>query len=227
MNESLEIPVANNAVVFTALDLNILSRINYSIGTRLPSIFSYLSGTSKHGFFTKVNQVFNEADYVLGDKINFSIANKVKVSPDVKNIVLNDGSRYRFVFTCENIKKGITLPGNGIIHEAKSNKDLRIYKIAFTKPNIINVDFEVLPNSTKSQVKSSEANLVAPVVLVVIAVAAAIAVVIGGIYGYLTLKEVHKILISPSGIILSIILLVMLFPALKSGFGKGIKSAVG
>lgn len=157
--------------------------------------------------------LIQESDYVLGEMFNVAGAPRVAVEAGLETMAFELGSSYRLTFEAEKPSKNFTLPGDGFLELPGTNALLRIYKVSFREGNMIDVDVMVARREPKKQSSAPvlEAGVLIPIVVVVGAIAAALLAV----YGYLSLKEVRKIVVSPSGFVIAAIALVVLFPTLK------------
>lgn len=198
-------------------------RLEYSMRVRWPAIAAkirawgmvpYVPGSIP---LTFIQGLFQEADYVMGEAANVAFGRQVPIASGYESMVLKTGESYRFTFEADDPKKNFTFPGDGFVDLPGYPNKLRIYKIAFKGGRLVDVDARLMASEpTRSGVL--QAGILVPIVVIIGAIASALL----SIYGYLSLKEVRKIVVSPSGFVIAGALTILFFPVIR----KTVASAV-
>lgn len=166
-----------------------------------------------------LSAIMQEADYVMGDAVNVAYQRHTAIAAGAAAMNLEPGKSYRLVFEAANPKKNFTLPGDGFIDLPGYRAQIRVYKIAFRAPNLVDVDVMVCPDPIPRTAATSVGSgggapeKVVPIAIVVIV--AAIAAALLSVFGYLTLREVKRIVVSPSGLLIGLALAVLMFPEIR------------
>ena len=206
------------------LTLDMIDRINYSVASRLPVA---INTAKQWGVMTAAGQLINEGDFILGDRINPALMSQaISIDEGVREIVLETGERYRLTFEVSKGARNVVLPGSGFITDETTGHTIRIYKLAYREGNLLDVDIEIMPPKEKTvNGRPAYGAIVTIPVIIVVGIVGAILLGIT-VYGYYTLREVRKIIVSPAGFILVALIALLVIPPLmkqlpfRSGGGK-------
>ena len=205
-------------------ELDLGHRIENSIQTRFHlaidkvrewHLWPYLPGAPP--LYNGFGLIMQEADYIMGDVVNVAIKKNFIIAGNLEDVGIKVGHSYRLRFKADNPAKNFSLPGDGFIDLPGLPQRLRIYKIAFVAPDLVDVDVIAYQpvDENPGPVESASFPLV-PITIIV----AAVAGVLLAVFGYLALQDVKEIIVSPSGLIIGVALLVLLFPAIRGSLGR-------
>lgn len=179
-----------------------VQRAQFSFATRLPAIMRKVRGLGEKG-----KQIINEGDFILGKVFNPVIGPSIEIPPSLESVMLEPGKRYELIFEAEGVQDYYIMPGTDILREPRSGLDIRVYKVVgYPAKGRVIAHIEVLPQEEREEPKMLQA---APVLIGIIAVVAVIGVYIAGKQVNLALKEIRRIVISPTLLFVGIGLVIL------------------
>jgi hypothetical protein len=201
--------------------MTIGQRLEYTLRTRIPmalkKLAEYAPSPPGSAPFLDPKLILQEADYVLGESVNVAYQKTVAVASELEGRSLDVGKSYRFTFEAEQPQRNFTLPGDGFVEIPGYSARLRVYKIAFRGGNLVDVDGTIYREAPAKTQKTAAAAVVAiPIVVIVAVIAAALL----SVFGYLALREVREIVVSPAGFGLIAIAVVLLLPTIRGAIGR-------
>jgi len=210
--------------------MNFAQRLEYSMRGRLPlvmkrirewNLIPYIPGNAP---LSALSAIMQEGDYVMGDAVNFAYQRHTAIASGLGSMELEPGKSYRLTFEADRPSHNFTLPGDGFIDLPGYHAKLRVYKIAFRAPNLVDIDIHVCRDvQTRSSSAIGESVIAGPALVVPIAIViivAAVAAALLSVFGYLTLREVKRIIVSPSGLLIGVAILVLLFPTIRGALSR-------
>lgn len=169
----------------------LIQRVQYSATVRIPDVMKRVKGVGE-----KAKQAVNEGDFILGKVFNPVIGPSVEIPEKLESIMLEPGQRYELVFESEDPQPYYIMPGTDVIMEPRSGLNIRVYKVVgYPDEGRVIAHIEILPPEEQKEPKTLQA---APVLIGIIAVVALISVYIAGKDINLALKEIRRIVISPT-----------------------------
>lgn len=175
----------------------LVNRVQFSVTTRLPAAMRKVRGIGE-----KAKQAINEGDFILGKVFNPVIGPSIDIPPSLEAVLLEPGKRYELVFEAEEIQDYYIMPGSDIIREPRSGLDIRVYKIVgYPAEGRVIAHIEILPPEEQLEPKTLQA---APVLIGLVAVVVVIGVYIAGKQVNLALREIRRIVISPTILLVGI-----------------------